>query len=291
MKPLRARLQEARKRFGVPWEVLERDYLLSWILAGISQVENLSKSIVFKGGTALKKCYFGTYRFSEDLDFSAIENVPRGVAMEKAMQKACEIAKQLMDPYTPIELVCSRHEERKAHPGSQEAFDIRARFPWQHEPLTNVMVEIAVDEPILKPHVERAVIHEYGEVIEAKFLVYALEEMLSEKLRGILQQQKLFQKRGWVRSRARDYYDLWRILGELRDQLDLAGFIEFLNKKCAVRSVNFTGHADFFPEAMLAEIERTWEQWLGPLVPNLPSFNRVVTDLRPLIQDLIQVKP
>ena len=24
----------------------------------------------FKGGTALKRCYFGDYRFSEDLDFT-----------------------------------------------------------------------------------------------------------------------------------------------------------------------------------------------------------------------------
>ena len=39
MRPLRARLLEARKDLGIPWEVLERDYLLSWILAGISQVE------------------------------------------------------------------------------------------------------------------------------------------------------------------------------------------------------------------------------------------------------------
>jgi predicted nucleotidyltransferase component of viral defense system len=27
---------------------------------------------VFKGGTCLKKCFFETYRFSEDLDFTII---------------------------------------------------------------------------------------------------------------------------------------------------------------------------------------------------------------------------
>lgn len=76
MKPLRTRLQEARKRLGLPWEVLERDYLLSWILAGIGQVGSLRETLVFKGGTALKKCYFGgDYRFSEDLDFSGLEGV------------------------------------------------------------------------------------------------------------------------------------------------------------------------------------------------------------------------
>ena len=47
MKPLRARLEEARARLGLPWEVLERDYLLSWVLAGIVQVESLLESLVF----------------------------------------------------------------------------------------------------------------------------------------------------------------------------------------------------------------------------------------------------
>jgi len=55
MKPLRTRLEAARTRFGIPWEVLERDYVLSWILAGIGQVATLRETLVFKGGTALKK--------------------------------------------------------------------------------------------------------------------------------------------------------------------------------------------------------------------------------------------
>lgn len=60
MKLLRARLQEARKQLGVPWEVIERDYLLSWILAGISRVGPLRDTLVFKGGTALKKSGFSS---------------------------------------------------------------------------------------------------------------------------------------------------------------------------------------------------------------------------------------
>jgi len=62
MKPLQIRLQEARKRLGLPWEILERDYLLSWVLTGIAQVESLRDTLVFKGGTALKKCYFGALK-------------------------------------------------------------------------------------------------------------------------------------------------------------------------------------------------------------------------------------
>jgi hypothetical protein len=39
-------------------EPIEKDYILSWILFGISKHEQLSKTIVFKGGTVLKKVYF-----------------------------------------------------------------------------------------------------------------------------------------------------------------------------------------------------------------------------------------
>ena len=39
-------------------------------LAGHSQEFHLTETWVFKGGTCLKKCYFETYRFSEDLDFT-----------------------------------------------------------------------------------------------------------------------------------------------------------------------------------------------------------------------------
>ena len=92
MKPLRPRLEDIRRRLGIRWEVLERDYLLSWVLAGIDAVPELKRTLVFKGGTALKKCYFGDYRFSEDLDFSGREGVPTGDAMEGLMRRACEAA-------------------------------------------------------------------------------------------------------------------------------------------------------------------------------------------------------
>ncbi len=69
MRALRTSLQEARQQRGIPWEILERDYLLSWVLTGIGQVPELRDTLVCKGGTALKKCYFGDYRFSEDLKY------------------------------------------------------------------------------------------------------------------------------------------------------------------------------------------------------------------------------
>src|SRR5262249_295953 len=53
--------------------VVEKDYVLGWMLAGIYGHEELAESWVCKGGTGLKKCFFETYRFSEDLDFTLLK--------------------------------------------------------------------------------------------------------------------------------------------------------------------------------------------------------------------------
>ncbi len=55
---------------GLRPNIVEKDYVLGWLLAAIHENPTYSNSWVFKGGTCLKKCYFETYRFSEDLDFT-----------------------------------------------------------------------------------------------------------------------------------------------------------------------------------------------------------------------------
>ena len=57
------------KKLSLSPQVIEKDYVLGWVLAGIFNHPELRNSWVFKGGTCLKKAHFKTYRFSEDLDF------------------------------------------------------------------------------------------------------------------------------------------------------------------------------------------------------------------------------
>ena len=52
---------------------IERDYVLSWVLFAISKNKILNEAMVFKGGTVLKKAYMDDYRFSEDLDFTLLD--------------------------------------------------------------------------------------------------------------------------------------------------------------------------------------------------------------------------
>ena len=51
-------IQQKANAVGVRDQQIEKDYILSWILFGIVKHEQLSKAIVFKGGTVLKKVYF-----------------------------------------------------------------------------------------------------------------------------------------------------------------------------------------------------------------------------------------
>ena len=64
------------RTWGLREDVVEKDYALGWVLWGIGADSLLGRTWVFKGGTCLKKCYIETYRFSEDLDFTVLEDGP-----------------------------------------------------------------------------------------------------------------------------------------------------------------------------------------------------------------------
>ena len=66
----RREIREIAEQTSLTPHVVEKDYVLGWVLAGIYAHEELAESWLFKGGTCLKKCFFETYRFSEDLDFT-----------------------------------------------------------------------------------------------------------------------------------------------------------------------------------------------------------------------------
>jgi len=62
-------LGRVSKKRGFLLSLIEKDYYLTLIL---SQIDELSENLVFKGGTCLNKVYYAYYRLNEDLDFSMI---------------------------------------------------------------------------------------------------------------------------------------------------------------------------------------------------------------------------
>ena len=72
----RADIDDRVRRWALREDVVEKDYVLGWVLWESGPSRGLHDTWVFKGGTCLKKCYIETYRFSEDLDFTVLENGP-----------------------------------------------------------------------------------------------------------------------------------------------------------------------------------------------------------------------
>jgi hypothetical protein len=69
--------------------VVEKDYVLGWLLNAISHHPELGQSWLFKGGTCLKKVFFETYRFSEDLDFTLLADEQLDQALSSVACKGC----------------------------------------------------------------------------------------------------------------------------------------------------------------------------------------------------------
>lgn len=285
LKPLRKRLEDVSKETSLRLDVVQQDYVLSWLLVGIFQQPGLKSTLIFKGGTALKKGYFGTYRFSEDLDFSVRGELPENLL--HCVSDACKNAEMQMREYSAIRLEVKKYEEKMPHPEGQEAFTVSAQFPWQSQPLTTVMIEISNPEKVLLQPVFKPLIHHYGELIELNLPLYSLEEIVIEKLRAILQHTKKLHERDWSRSRARDYYDLWRIFSMFEQQLNMEVIRSILPLKCYHKGVTFKEPSDFFDEKMIQYVSKTWNQWLSPLVPHLPSSNSVIDELKAKIYSIL----
>jgi len=152
------------------------------------------------------------YAFSEDLDFSAVD-APRGQALEEAVREAVNMATNLLSAHGPFQIETTRYIERDPHPGGQEAFIARVKFPWYPSPLCRIKVEITHNEPVLLEAERRALIHGYEEELAASLHGYPLAEIVVEKMRALLQTQQKLLARGWNRPRAHWHPCLRRIPG------------------------------------------------------------------------------
>lgn len=286
---LRTILEQEQRKLNAPWEVMEQDYVLSWVLFGLSSIPEISQKLIFKGGTALKKCYFGDYRFSQDLDFSSLEGAPEGDHLEKLLIEACTHAQKELNNRIPNPvLTCARYIEKKPHPHGQEAFVIRAQLPWQRTPHVRVMIEVTHNERVVNTPILKAILHEYPEDFNCQILTYTLEEIFSEKLHAILQNTKKIHEQKWSRSRARDYYDLWRMLNSFQDELNSTTILETLSRKCEGRGVTYQSINDFFDVKAQEAVQRDWEQWLSPMIYPLPEYEKVISELRRDLKDFLK---
>ena len=249
----------------IPESVLERDYCLSWFLAGLSE-NPLRNRLFFKGGTALKKCYFSDYRFSEDLDFTLAEEVPFEI-IRKDLDAAFE--KTYQDSGVLLRYARS---DRQPHANSH-TFYLNYEGPLGNLPSgKEVKTDITIKENVVFPIEERPVLRAYEEYEDipdkAIIKVYSLKEIAAEKVIAVCDR---------ARNEPRDLYDLWHLCEHAN--VDLAEVIDAVGSKLEFRGQSIEtigGQLD----VKQSRLGRLWNQRLAGQMATLPEFDGVFRSVR-----------
>jgi len=173
---------------------IEKDYILSWILLGISKNELLSKILVFKGGTVLKKVYFPGYRYSEDLDFTLLDEKITNEELLQEFEKIYAFVKEEAN-------ITLQFKEMNTHVSGSIGFYINYVGPLQGN-INNrdVKIDITRGEIMEYPIEQRKVFILYSDLPEESFHLqcYSLPEVLIEKMTALM-----------GRTEPRDLFDFW----------------------------------------------------------------------------------
>ena len=246
--------------------VLDLDYSLGWFLAGLASIPEVSNRLVFKGGTCLRKCYFDGYRFSEDLDFTAVTFLKPDLLQVWVVQVGDWSAERNGPNFAiePIRVEIVEDEYGK------ESFQIRIYYRgplvWSGSPRA-IRVDVTRDETLLLPPVKRPLTHSFSDAgsLEAPIMnCYSLVEILAEKLRAISGQRRF--------AISRDLYDIYHLV---QAGVSLDDALPLIPRKFLARGVDISNIDPAHFLVRKPEFEHDWQRRLSYLVPgqNAVSFD------------------
>ena len=263
------------REFGLTANVIEKDYVLGWVLAGIFNHSEVGSSWVFKGGTCLKKCYFETYRFSEDLDFTLPEssNLNREFLI-KCFEEISEWVYDASGIEIPKDLI--RFDVYENNRGGMSAQGrIGYRGPMQPRgDLPRIKLDITVDEILALDPAVREVHHPFSDLPEngIKIRSYCFEEVFAEKIRALAE-----------RERPRDLYDVVHLYRHDELKPDQALILDTLEKKCKFKEMPVPTMKTFRNRPEREELEAEWKNMLAHQLPALPPFKQFWEELPEVI--------
>jgi predicted nucleotidyltransferase component of viral defense system len=257
-------LNRLARRGRVSDRAQEKDYVLAWLLAALSSLG--PEQLVFKGGTALRRCYFVDYRYSQDLDFSLLA-APADLGLPEALarwfewiREASGVGCQLAD--TPT-LDATGFRTYIAYTGPLGASGARR----------SIKIDANSDEIIRTGVQSRPLLSHYSDLQAPRRMltVYSLIEIWAEKARSLIQ-----------RTEPRDLYDL----------AELANFDTNLPREALPVYIDKIGDKGIDRgrlETRLTEAEQTfaqlWEERLTDQVAPVPHFNEIWRRIRRAFRD------
>ncbi len=253
-------IQSIAGKEGIRDTQIEKDYVISWIICGIANNPFLKESLVFKGGTVLKKIYFPDYRFSEDLDFTFKGKEFIIGAIKAAFNKLMEWV------YEESRISLSIQNETQHETGNFNFYLAYTGPLGGAGANKDIKVDISQDELIYYEPEEKQVNNPYSDINqEYSILCYSLGEVIAEKMRSIMQ-----------RTTPRDIYDLWYLF-ETEGQ-DIEDHIFAFQVKA-----KYKGYDANKLIKVIEQKERTfakhWNEHLANQMTAIPDFNDVWREL------------
>jgi predicted nucleotidyltransferase component of viral defense system len=275
----RAALQARVNEWGLTEEVVEKDYVLGWLLAGIGAHPVLGSSWVFKGGTCLKKCYIETYRFSEDLDFTVLEGGP--LAPDDLLPVLLEMLDKV-EQESGLELMARLPVVRLRPDGRSAEGRIYYRGPRGAPGEARVKLDLTYDEVVVEPPVDRLITHAYEDELPAPATVrcYAFAEVFAEKLRALAQ-----------RTRPRDLYDVVNLYrrADVHGERELVASI--LGQKCEFKGMDLPSLNAITTAEKVDDLRGDWRSMLEHQLPALPPVETFLDALTQLFAWLGGAEP
>ncbi|HED08518.1 MAG TPA: nucleotidyl transferase AbiEii/AbiGii toxin family protein [Ignavibacteria bacterium] len=269
----KAQILQQAHNYQLQPTTVQKDYVIGWLLRTISSHSELSKWI-FKGGTCLKKCYFETYRFSEDLDFT----IPKELEINKE-----SIQSYLNDVTTEIEsksgLTFPRkdwkieeYENKRGNVSFQVKIPFDGPLKLPSKSLQRVKFDLTQDELLADEPTMCDLHHAYTDKLEPapQIRCYSINEILAEKTRALVERN----------GRARDVYDIVNISRNFRPKINITLTIELTKSKFEFKELEIPS-VDYIMKSIDTEVlKANWNNQLAHQINDLPPVESYLSDLK-----------
>jgi len=257
-------------------EVVEKDYVLGWLLSGLGRHPTVQAVWVFRGGTCLKKCYFETYRFSEDLDFTLRPDAPYtpGEILEtlKEVSRAVSSESGITIPEETIR-VEEKHDKQN-RPTFKARIGYRGPLDFPGEP-RRILFDLTAHEPVLSDAVTAPIFHPYPDELPSPVgvIAYSIEELLAEKTRAL-----------YERTRPRDLYDVVYVINNQDSGIDLSRTRDVFLGKCRAKSIPAPTAAGLAAHIQATgELRSEWANMLQHQLPQLPPIDGMLSTVETVL--------
>lgn len=277
----RREILDAATRMSLQPHVVEKDYVLGWMLAGINAHPALRDPWVFKGGTCLKKCFFETYRFSEDLDFTLMDEAQIEAGfLHAAFVEIGEWIYERTGIEIPPDMI-----EFDIYTNPRGSISCQGKVSYRgplraggggNRGLPRIKLDLTADECLVLAPVSVPVFHPYSDEPPEGIAIsaYAYEEVFGEKVRALAE-----------RTRPRDLYDVINLFRNGDALPAPAVLLDVITQKCAFKKRGVPALAELEPHR--GELEQLWSNMLAHQLPLLPPYQQYWDELPAFFEWLV----